>query len=197
MLAAELLLADQNVQTAVPVSDIAAAHVCCKLVFFHIVDLEVAEWLAIERSNDRERVPRLQIGREEFLLVGDGTFLAPGVGDAIIVHPFMQELDVRQGGCWDWVGIVGDVQIAHRIWQRFCGDVIDVVVGRGKRDGPAVQNRLRAETCCAEREVLPKRRNVAGVKGFALPWELGSDGVTDVASPLVLGRWWRVEGREM
>jgi hypothetical protein len=67
------------------------------------------------------------------------------------------------------------------------------VVGRGKRDWAAVQNRFGTETGYAERDVLTQRGHVASVEGLALAREFGADRVADIACPFVLCWCGRVE----
>lgn len=114
MRAAELVLSDEHVQPSIPIAHVGADHVRRQLVLFHPVDFEVAEGLAVEGADDGEGVRGLEVRGEEGLLVRGGTGLAPGVGDARVVHPFVQELGVAHGGCGDVGGVVGEGEVAQR-----------------------------------------------------------------------------------
>lgn len=107
MRAAEFLLADQDVQAAVPVVD-AAADVLRQAVLFHPVDFEEAEGSAVEAADHWDGVSRCEAVLEEFFLVLYGAVFAPAVGDAGVVHPFVEELKVgHSGGFFGFAVVVG------------------------------------------------------------------------------------------
>ena len=108
----------------------------------------------------------------------------------------MKKFDVREGGGGNWMGIVGDGKIAHCARDGSVA-VVGRVVGRRQRNRSAVENSARTKTRYAEGKVLTQGWDISGVKGFALTWEFGSDGMANVASPFVLCRWWRIECWEM
>ena len=70
---------------------------------------------------------------------------APGAGDARVVHPGVEEGEVRGEG----------------------GEGVVVVVGREGGGGAVMRGRLGREGGDAEGEVLAEPRDVAGVEGFA------------------------------
>ena len=94
MRASELLFADQSVEAAVPVIDVAAREVAAQAVLLDPVELEVAERLAVPAADGGEAVLAVQALLKESLLGLDGAGDAPGSGDARLVHPVVQQVRV-------------------------------------------------------------------------------------------------------
>lgn len=90
MRASELLFADESVEAAVPVIDVAAREVAAQAVLLDPVELEVAERLAVPAADGGEAVLAGQALLKERLLGLDGAGDAPGSGDARLVHPVVQ-----------------------------------------------------------------------------------------------------------
>jgi len=95
MFASELLLPNKAMDTAIPFSTFTT-NVLSEIVFLHVVELEVAEWLAIKAADHREAVAAVETVLQECLLVLSWSVFAPGVRYSLVVHPIMQDVNVIQ-----------------------------------------------------------------------------------------------------
>ena len=100
---------------------------------------------------------------------------APGAGDTRVVHPGVEEGEVRGEG----------------------GEGVVVVVGREGGGGAVVWGRFGREGGHAEGEVLAETRDVAGVEGFALAGGFLPQRVQGLVRHGVLRGRWRVVGWEV
>lgn len=194
MRSSKLLLADQNMNPTIIIIDIAA-QIHSQAILLDPVDLKIPKRLAVEASDDGERVPALEAGFEERFLVCQVALLAPGVRDARVVHPLVEVFCVRLAEGERGHGRHGGVGDALGAAQ---GGAEGAGAGLGARARRAlVGDGLLGEGGDAEGEVFAQTRDVAGVEGFALARGFGPDGVPDVVGEDVLGRGWGIVSWEV
>ena len=92
----ELLLADQSMEAAVPIVEVAAREVSAQVVLLDPVEFKVSERFAVPASDDGEAVFVVEGVFEEVFLGFGGAGDAPCVGDAGLVHPVVEEVCVAR-----------------------------------------------------------------------------------------------------
>lgn len=92
-----LLLPDKQMNPAIIITQTAQQRP--QSVFLGPVDLKVPEGLPVPASEDREAVTRGEVVAQESLLMLDGACFAPCGVDAGVVHPFVEDFEVRWAIC--------------------------------------------------------------------------------------------------
>lgn len=112
--APKLLLANQDMEAPRPIPYMST-HMFSKTVLFYPVYLHVAEGPPVPAGEDGETVAGGERVGEERGCVREGSGLAPGGGDAGVVHPAVEELGV--GEAFGEVGEGREGGDADGIWS--------------------------------------------------------------------------------
>lgn len=116
----ELLLANQEMDTAIPVSAVAS-EVLAQVVFLDPVDLKEAKWLAIPAANNGHAVLVAELILQKLFLVLARALLTPEVAHTRVVHPLVHEVGIGfsdgQGGkIGNALGDLAYDTVLHGLW---------------------------------------------------------------------------------